>query len=143
MTDLGIVDFACNYSVSCPYAMRCLSKSCGDECNLCLSEPDAESLRENYDTRCKPFLLDRCLTDIGFFYRYECEGSGITIFDHQEQSCGDPGVRDTIVKDNATCTRFWFDGTYSYSVVDCGPHVIKPGSIFFRLFLDIFCNINF
>ena len=81
MTDLGIVNFACNYSASCPYAMMCISGNCGDECNLCLSESDAESLRENYDTQCEPFLLDRCLEDGGSFYRHECEGNVLSVFD--------------------------------------------------------------
>ena len=121
MTDLGNVDFACNYEVSCPYAMQCISDNCGDECNLCSTESDMELLIENHNTVCLPFILDICINDDGYFFRYKCEDNALTIFEHDEPGCGNPAIDIRIIVDEDTrCKPDFFD-TYSYSTLDCNP----------------------
>ena len=123
MTIMGVQEYACNYLSACPYAILCSSTNCEKDCHSCGGKSNVELLNADYDTHCRPLVVDRCFKHGPHFDYWECKNGLLWKNFHFKRGCGDTiwGYPTAQCGTRSVNNKWW------YWNVDCNPHFIEPG----------------
>ena len=124
MTAMGIEEFACNHTSSCPYVNFCNGERCDPDCTLCEGKSGLELLSTNVNSYCRPYVVDRCFKHGPHLDYWRCENGVLRKYWHFKEGCTDA---PTLSWPIGQCTNDTWDVSWLYFNVDCNPDFIEPG----------------